>query len=1134
MKFAADLHLHSHFSRATSKQLTLEHLNKWAQLKGITVVGTGDFTHPGWLDEVQKKLEPAEDGLFKLKNEFAIATASEVPKTCRAEVRFLLTAEISNIYKRLDKVRKIHNLVFAPSFETARKIQAKLETIGNIRSDGRPILGLDSRDLLEITLESDPLAFLIPAHIWTPWFSMLGSKGGFDSVEDCFADLTPHIFAVETGLSSDPPMNWRLAQLDRFVLVSNSDAHSPQKLAREANLFDTEFSYPAIFAALKNQENSGFLGTIEFFPEEGKYHYDGHRLCKSRLHPRETDAHGGNCPVCGKPVTIGVMARVEELADRREGERSPRARPYFNIIPLPEIIGEAKNQKPETKGVQEIFQRMLNGLGNELFILQDSPPEDIERIAGSLVAEGIRRMRKGEVKIAAGYDGEYGTIKLFTPEEREQLAKQISMLEPQPGAGKQYSVASDQYSVTGIQRPVTKNQRPATSNQPPASRLLPPKLNPSQQQAVNYGRGHLLVIAGPGTGKTHTLTHRIAHVAEHFAKPEAVLAITFTNKAAEEMRQRLTKLVGPAVSRMMVGTFHAFCLRLLRTYRQQADLPEDFGVINEEEQRELPKELWPEKSAAERDHLMEEISRYKAAAEKSVGQSADAEKDYAIYNSALRKRGMLDFDDLLLEAARLLHENDHVRGEIHQRYQWIFVDEYQDINPAQHRLLELLVHQHASLTAIGDPNQAIYGFRGADVSCFSRFAQDFPGAVEVQLEKNYRSAPTILTASSQVIEASAGGFALPLSATLLAPGRLTIHAAPTDKAEAEYVVHQIEKMIGGTSMFSQDSGRVEKEREGERSFGDFAVLYRLNALRPALEEALSRSGMPFQISGDAPLLSRRGVRELATVTHLLCNALHFSARDAKNLSRLLRFAVAGIGEQTAHRAEAFFDETKAVNIETLLAFANRAEGLSENQRIALNKFSFELEEARRHSEKSGLAAAMQNFLNQPTWRTLMAGDEALATNFMRVLNMTRSLPALDHKESLRAFFDALALEGAADHFDPRAEKIALMTLHAAKGLEFSVVFIIGCEQALLPMQLPGLNSEPEEERRLFYVGMTRAKERLYLLRAKRRPLFGRMMENSPSPFLADIEEQLKAYEKWQAPARKEPVKRGDKAQLKLF
>jgi len=1145
MKFIADLHLHSHFSRATSPQLDLEHLSKWAQLKGVTVAGTGDFTHPGWLDEVEKKLEPAEEGLFRLKEEFARATQAEVPKACRGEVRFMLTTEISNIYTRHGRGRKVHNLIFAPSIAVARKIQARLESIGNIRSDGRPILGLDSRDLLEITLESDPQAYFIPAHIWTPWFSMLGSKGGFDSVEACFGDLTPQLFAMETGLSSDPLMNWRLQQLDRFVLVSNSDAHSPQKLAREANLFDTELSYPAIWNALKDENDRGFLGTMEFFPEEGKYHYDGHRLCKTRLHPHETKAYNGNCPVCGKPVVVGVMARVEELADRPEGEKSPRARPYFNIIPLPEIIGDVKNQNATTKAVDEIFHKLLNGIGNELFILQEAPLADIERVGGSLIAEGIRRMRAGEVNIAAGYDGEYGKINLFTPEEREQHTTQVSLLEEPKTEKKikrkkEYSEAefvdattireeaNDSYQKLKPQR-ATSDQQPATSHQQPATSAL----NPSQQKAVTHGRGHLLIVAGPGTGKTHTLTHRIAYAIENFAKPEAILAITFTNKAAEEMRQRVKNLVGPLSANLMLGTFHSFCLSLLRAYHQHVELPPDFEIIGEEEKRELAKTLWPEKSAAERDKILEEISRLKASDDET---NVETNAWRQAYDFALRQNGQLDFDDLLLEANRLL-DHAEVRNETQRRYQWIFVDEYQDINTAQHQLLKSLVHENAVLTAIGDPNQAIYGFRGADVNYFSRFKQDFTDAVELQLEENYRSAPTILSASSQVIEAGEEKFALPLSPTLLTEGRLTIHAAPTEKAEAEYVVHQIEKLIGGTSLFSQDSGRVEKSPNGERTFRDFAVLYRLNALRPALEEALSRSGMPYQVAGDAPLLSQRGVREITTVLRWATAISQKEAAvkiDPKNLAKLLQFAVTGIGEQTAQRAEAFFKKLHQLEANALDHFLRQEQSLTEKQKLALIAFSCELDETARRLTTNGLVEAMQFLFNLPTWKNLMKGDEKLSSNWQRLLNLAWIHDSSNHNEAVRAFFDALALAGGVDHFDTRAEKIAVMTLHAAKGLEFPVIFIIGCEETILPMQLAGLASAVEEERRLFYVGMTRAKEQLYLLRAKRRPLFGHVLENQPSRFLADIEEQLKAYEKWQAPARKETKPRGDENQLGLF
>jgi uncharacterized protein (TIGR00375 family) len=425
MKFYADLHIHSKYSRATSKNLDLENLYLWAQYKGIHVVGTGDFVHPVWLKELEEKLEPAQEGLFKLKEKYAKDIDKLVPKACKMPVRFMLTVEISNIYKRLDKVRKVHNLIWAPSIESAKKIQTKLGQIGNIKSDGRPILGLDSRDLLEIALEADPQNIFVPAHIWTPWFSALGSMGGFDRMEDCFSDLTKHIFAVETGLSSDPIMNWRLKQLDPFILVSNSDAHSPGKLGREANIFDTEMSYSAIYRALSDHKDKGLVGTLEFFPEEGKYHYDGHRLCHVRWHPKQTIENNGICTGCGKPVTVGVMARVEELADRPEGQKGKRHRPYWNIVPLPEIISKAQGVGPGSKAVQAIYMNMLKDIGNEFYILVDAPIDEIRGIAGEVIAEGINRTRRGEIKIAAGYDGEFGTVEIFKDGERDQIEKQL-------------------------------------------------------------------------------------------------------------------------------------------------------------------------------------------------------------------------------------------------------------------------------------------------------------------------------------------------------------------------------------------------------------------------------------------------------------------------------------------------------------------------------------------------------------------------------------------------------------------------------------------------------------------------------------------------------------------------------------
>jgi len=409
MKFIADLHIHSHFSRATSKDLTLEQLARWAQLKGVHVVGSGDIAHPGWLQEMRARLEPAEDGLFRLKDDLAAAVQQTTPPACHAPVRFLLGGEISSIYKKHGQTRKVHNVIFAPDFDTAAKIQAALEKIGNIRADGRPILGLDARDLLEIILNINPACHLIPAHIWTPWFALLGSKSGFDSVEECFGDLTPAIFALETGLSSDPPMNWRVSNLDRYTLVSNSDAHSPQKLAREATLFDTELSYTALFRALQTGDPATFKGTLEFFPEEGKYHLDGHRKCNICWEPATTRAHQGRCPVCGKEVTIGVMHRVEELADRAPGQQAPRMAPFVSLIPLPEILAQVHAVGSGSRQVEEKFNKLLARLGPEMFILQTAPLTDIVRAGGERLAEGIGRMRRGEVQAEAGYDGEYGS-----------------------------------------------------------------------------------------------------------------------------------------------------------------------------------------------------------------------------------------------------------------------------------------------------------------------------------------------------------------------------------------------------------------------------------------------------------------------------------------------------------------------------------------------------------------------------------------------------------------------------------------------------------------------------------------------------------------------------------------------------
>ena len=408
MKMIADLHIHSRFSMATSKEGTPENLDFWARKKGISLIGTGDFTHPVWREELKERLVSEGNGLYRLRDEYVKEESRKFPGE---GTRFVVSGEISSIYKKNGKTRKVHNVILLPGLEAADAMAQRLEKIGNIHSDGRPILGLDSHDLLEMMLDVCPEGILVPAHIWTPHFSVLGAKSGFDSVEECFEELAPYIHALETGLSSDPAMNWRISKLDRYQLVSNSDAHSPSKLGREANLLDIDCSYEGLYRAIQTGE--GLEGTVEFFPEEGKYHFDGHRKCGVSLSPVEAERLGGICPVCGKKLTMGVDHRVEQLADRAEGFVKKDGKKYESLVPLPEVISTCMGYSAASKKVQGCFEQMIQTLGTEFDILRNVPSEDIKSCAGERIAEGIENVRTGNVKRIPGYDGEYGKIELF-------------------------------------------------------------------------------------------------------------------------------------------------------------------------------------------------------------------------------------------------------------------------------------------------------------------------------------------------------------------------------------------------------------------------------------------------------------------------------------------------------------------------------------------------------------------------------------------------------------------------------------------------------------------------------------------------------------------------------------------------
>ncbi len=895
--FHADLHVHSRYSRACSKDAEISNLAWWGARKGLSVIGTGDFTHPAWAAQLADSLVPAEPGLLALRPDLAARLRRTQPPSCQAVIRFLLSTEISTIYKRDGATRKVHHLLYAPTFEAAGAITAALAKVGNLASDGRPILGLDSRHLLEITLNAGPGCFLIPAHIWTPWFAVLGSKSGFDAVPDCYLDLAEHVFAVETGLSSDPPMNWICSGLDHYRLVSNSDAHSPPMLGREATTFSTALDYFAMLRALRTGQ--GLAGTLNFFPEGGRYHADGHRKCGVRLFPAESVRHAGICPKCGKPLTIGVMNRVAELADRPEGYRPPGAAASANMVSLPEIIGEIRGTGRQSKTVTIEVDRLVAALGPELHILCQADIADIRRAAGGMVAEAITRLRKGQVIKEAGYDGEYGVIRLFRPDELAGTEAMFDIPAPAPtalpaGWAGEPSIPERPAATEGGQQIAQEQGAPAAERasrdagsladqdawrlagqdagspatgdagrlvgrdaggpanghaEGHASGLLV-GLDASQREA-GQAPGPLMILAGPGTGKTRTLTRRIAVlVAERGVPPESCLALTFTRRAAAEMRERLAVLLPDQASRLMITTFHGLGLAILREHGDRACLDRGFTVADEKTRLAVAVEAGGSAAAGRR--LLAEVSRNPAAA----GEFA----------RLLASRGLVDFDGLIDLPLAMLRQDPALAAALAARWRSISVDEYQDTNAAQYALLRLLAGDGSGLAVIGDPDQAIYGFRGADVSFFLSFGRDYPGARTVALTRNYRSSPVIVAGAMQAV-----------APTTLVPGRrmgavtgpgpgaadrITVHEAATDRAEASWIALAIDKLLGGASFHSLDSGRADGHVGGKLALADMAVLYRTDAQAVALGQALTRAGLPFQKRSHDLLARRTAVPEI--------------------------------------------------------------------------------------------------------------------------------------------------------------------------------------------------------------------------------------------------------------------------------
>lgn len=1048
-QFRADLHIHSRFSRATSKKLNPRYLAAWSRIKGLDVLGTGDFTHPEWLDELEEQLVPdSATGLYRLKDDHRLD--HEIPEfsgtALSGRTLFMLQGEISSIYKRGGKVRKVHNLVFMPTMDAARRFSQRLGEVGNITSDGRPILGLDSRNLLEMVLETHPLAFLVPAHIWTPWFSLFGSKSGFDSIEECFGDLSSEIFAMETGLSSDPEMNWLWSQLDRIRLISNSDAHSGDNLGRECNLFSGEMSYEGIYRSLRGEAlGHKFLGTMEFFPEEGKYHLDGHRKCGVVMEPNETRARDGKCPVCGKPLTVGVLNRVLELADRQM-PKQPASQPGFvSLVPLPELIGEILDAGSKTKKVMSMYARAIRALGPELTILRDVPEEDIRKVH-PLLAEGVMRMRRGEVLRQPGYDGEYGVVRVFSRKERDAFLKGGVLVDLPDRDSEQRAGFTDKHAAQGLTDEEAAARIPmlasalqqgshvdriaqiiehsgADSELPSAAIVY----NEEQKQAIVAGPDPVLVLAGPGTGKTRTLVGRIMHLCAGGVSVRHILALTFTRRAAREMEERLLAALG-GESTPRSDTLHALAFEYWQ--KSYDDAP---TLLSEEGARRVFAEANPGESS---QRIRDGWDAVNLCRERMQACALDFHDMFVNYSNLKDSWNLADYTDLLEFWLEQVDAGVYTCPWTH-----VLVDEIQDLSPLQLALVRKLVPDGGQgFFGIGDPDQSIYGFRGAHGNVADFFRQAWPSMQTIVLGQSYRSAQPILDLAASLI--ARNDMLQPLAAMRAIPSDLRMFEAPSPEGEASWIGEQIRGLIGATSHSLKDAEGTERLLGGELSPGDVAVLVRFKALVDPIQRTLSRLGIPCSVPEN--------------------EAFWVEPRIKLILNSVGKFL--GIAGATDEETLSCPDSMLAKGPLGVSAYL---EDMPPYDRLFWKSSAFR-ELVRRYDELGGWAGLL-NWIN---------------------------------------------LQSELEQVRRKSEKVQIMTLHAAKGLEFKAVFLPALEDGIVPFAGTGVLTgkadrdegryDVEEERRLLYVGITRAEQALFLSWSGKRMLYGRELRLKASRFLAAL------------------------------
>lgn len=1133
MLFTADMHIHSRFSRATSKKLNPCSLAGWALLKGVNVLGTGDFTHPQWRQELREHLAYDEaSGLYRLNSDLEAHIGAALPETManaltslahKPRPLFMLQTEISSIYKRGGTVRKVHNLVYMPDFDAADRFSHRLEAIGNLASDGRPILGLDSHDLLEIVLECSPQAVLVPAHIWTPWFALFGSKSGFDSVEECYGDLSQHIFALETGLSSDPPMNRLWSHLDRFALISNSDAHSGENLAREVNLFHGSPSYAGIFAALRAAaarqaapaSPCSFEGTVEFYPEEGKYHLDGHRACNTVMQPAQAREQNNICPVCGKALTIGVLHRVLDLADRHTAPHLPHEPACTALIPLPELLSELCGSGSKSQTVQQRYSRLLHDLGSEMDIAHNLPLPALYSYWEGL-GEAVARMRSGKVLRQGGYDGEYGTVRVFSPQEAQELRysgkKGSNLLLPLLSSPKHNATtpsntaASPATPLPDLVPSAAATAPNATTQKHEPSRLpdtaaTPNTMlfSPEQQQAINAGSEPVLVLAGPGAGKTRVLIARVARLVAQGVPPQAIMAVTFTCRAAVEMQQRLA--ADPSLtayaqrnqpqqaqfSLPYCDTLHALARRALRHYEQQPhallDEAHAFSLFSAAVKASaLP---YTAKS------LRHAWQRYMLAREQLCQPPRELLPAVQRYIASKQAAQCYDYTDLLeywlqaLQAQAALAPQE----QRHSPWQAVLVDEIQDLSPLQYALvLALLPPDGKGFFGIGDPDQAIYGFRGAQENVAGALQQALPQLRVLQLHTSYRATAAILNAANALMlgQPQCGI----LQAKRQEQGAVFCAAAPTGQAENQWVAQHIARLIGHTSHTLHDqASQAQQQRQamaalrqpkgrqpqatqaslvfdrlaGRLAPSDIAILVRMKAQGAALCRQLDTYGIPWTSAPALPFCTENNIATLA--------AGAAQALDRPDLWQAL--TALGVPQpEPAPQAQA---------AGTLLA-----------------PCPISLEEWQRGPEAL--------LTQRPHLVDAFFVHSAAAQRLFRLWGELGDWTAL--LQALRQIQEDELLQGKAEH-------VRVLTLHAAKGLEFRAVFIPALEDGLLPLRHASFSPHKTQDdataeesiaeaQRLCYVGMTRAADILFLSHAEQRLIYARPVHLPPSPLLARV------------------------------